>query len=430
MAYLAWHDPLTGLVNRRAFEKGLRELVADAQTGGGVHALLYLDLDQFKLINDSCGHTAGDEVLKQLPALWLERLGTGPMLARIGGDEFGVLLRHCAGSEVAVALAEDLRRIVTGYRFSWSGRSFILGASIGVAMIDAAATDSAGVLAAADTACLTAKEQGRNRVRVYELSDSEVARQVSEREWVQRVREALEEERFELYYQDIVPVRKGAGETPHIEILVRMINEAGGIEMPGSFIPTAEHYGLMPDLDRLVIRKSLAWLASRAGEAVICSINLSGLSLSDEALLEYIQHQFEVSGAEPDRVCFEITETAAIAQLTRADRLIGELKRLGCLFSLDDFGSGLSSFRYLKHLPVDYLKIDGSFVREMARDHIDRAMVESIHHLGRRLDIRTVAEFVENDSIFVHLEEIGVDYAQGYAISRPAPLAGFAPVRR
>lgn len=418
----ASHDDLTGLINRREFENRLDDAIASAQAGVGIHALCYLDLDQFKLLNDTCGHTAGDELLGRLPGLWEKLLGEGDTLARVGGDEFAVLLRD-RGLEQAVAVAEQLRQALDAFRFVWNERVFTLDVSIGLAMLDRQCGDRVAMLAAADTACYAAKAAGRNRVSVYRADDAEVAARLTERDWVQRLREAIRAERFCLHFQEIRPIRGGES---HLEILLRLRSEDSGMEAPGVFLPIAERQGLMPQIDRWVIGETLRWMA-RQEAPPLCAINLSGHSLADETLPAHILDAIAASGISPQRICLEITETAAIDNLARATRFIATLKRAGCLFALDDFGSGASSFRYLKNLPVDFLKIDGAFVRAMDRDPIDRAMVESMHRIGRVMEIPTIAEFVENQAILDALGKIGVDFAQGYHIARPRPLAEWRP---
>ncbi len=425
VSYHARHDALTGLVNRREFEHRLNRALDDSHESDVEHALLYMDLDQFRVVNDTCGHVAGDELLKQLGGILQQKLRKADTLARLGGDEFGVLLEGCDVNE-GTRVAATLREAIQDFRFMWDDHIFNLGVSVGVVAINKASDTVAQLLSAADTACYAAKDGGRNRIHVYQPDDSEVAERHGEMQWVSRITRALEDDRFVLYCQPIVPVADVGSTVEHYEILVRMLAEDGSTIPPGAFIPAAERYNLMDSIDRWVVANAFMHLdrLSRAGwvELPSLAINLSGASLSHESLLPYVREQLGKYAVKPGLVCFEITETAAIANLSAASHVIKELKRLGCKFSLDDFGSGLSSFAYLKNLPVDYLKIDGIFVRDIAEDAIDRAMVKSINEVGHTMEMQTIAEFVENDAILARLKEIGVDLAQGYGISPPAPL--------
>ena len=427
ISYQATHDALTGLSNRREFELQLNSLISNAVSEHRQHALLYLDLDQFKIVNDTCGHSAGDELLRQLTVILQARIRDADMLARLGGDEFGVLLGNCPLDQ-AQRVAEELIESVKAFHFCWGDKTFAVGASIGMIAIDDESQDWASLLSNADTACYIAKEKGRNRVQVYHDEDTDLTRRHSEMHWVGRISKAFEDDRFLLYYQPIVATTPDSAEPPHFEVLVRMLDEEGQIVAPGVFIPAAERYNLMTTLDRWVVNKALYWLAVHKYTPMICAINLSGHSLGDERFLDFVMARIKESGVTPAHICFEITETAAIANLTRAIHFIRELKLLGCRFSLDDFGSGLSSFAYLKNLPVDYLKIDGSFVKDMDHNDTNFAMVEAINNIGHTMKIRTIAEFVENQAILNKLKALGVDYAQGYGIARPAPLADFRPL--
>ncbi len=420
LSYHASHDILTGLVNRREFENRLERALKSAKARETSYALCYLDLDQFKIVNDTCGHNAGDALLGQLGALLKSKIRWRDTLARLGGDEFGVLLESCTLEE-AMTTAEALRLAISEYKFMWDERRFRLGVSIGVVPIAADNEDVAALLSAADSACSAAKEAGRNRIHSYQENDIDLMRRRREMQWAARINNALEENRFELFRQTIQPLQedvKGA----HYEILLRMRDEQGGIISPGLFIEAAERYSITPSIDRWVIRNAFRWLVSEADERErleLCSINLSGLSFSDEKFLPFVIDQFQMSGLDATKICFEITETAAIASYSQANRFINALKELGCKFALDDFGTGLSSFGYLKHFPVDFLKIDGSFVKEILHDPIDREMVRSINEIGHLTGKKTIAEFAENEEIITMLRGMGVDYAQGYGVSEP-----------
>ena len=420
LSYHASHDILTGLVNRREFENRLERALKSAKARETSYALCYLDLDQFKIVNDSCGHSAGDALLGQLGALLKSKIRWRDTLARLGGDEFGVLLESCSLDE-AMQAAESLRLAISEYKFMWDDRSFRLGVSIGVVPISAENEDVAALLSAADSACAAAKEAGRNRIHSFQENDIDLMRRRREMQWAARINNALEENRFELFRQTIQPLQMEE-EGAHYEILLRMRDEQGGIISPGLFIEAAERYGITPGIDRWVIRSAFRWLVSEADERerlALCSINLSGQSLGDEKFLPFVVDQFQMSGLDATKICFEITETAAIASYSQANRFINALKELGCKFALDDFGTGLSSFGYLKHFPVDYLKIDGSFVKEILHDPIDREMVRSINEIGHLTGKQTIAEFAENEEIITMLRGMGIDYAQGYGVSEP-----------
>lgn len=423
MSHQAAHDALTGLINRHEFERRIMATL-DQVPGNKGHALLYLDLDQFKLVNDTCGHIAGDELLKQITAVLQGELRDSDVLARMGGDEFAVLLENCP-LEAANRVAETLRQAVARYAFSWDDKNFALGVSIGLVAFVSGTTTLSEVLMAADSACYVAKDKGRNRIHVYESQDVELKRRNGEMGWVSRIQLALQEQRFCLYAQPIVEVSQVKDAFVHFELLIRMRDEHGELVPPMAFIPAAERYNLMPQIDRWVIQHAFTFLhhAYRGGQDTLrFAINLSGASLNDESLFGFIMEQFEQFDIPRTAVCFEVTETSAISNLTQASRLITELRQAGCQFSLDDFGSGMSSFAYLKHLPVDFLKIDGGFVKDMAEDPIDHAMVEAINNIGHVMGIKTIAEFVENDRILECLHLLGVNYAQGYGISKPFPL--------
>jgi diguanylate cyclase (GGDEF)-like protein/PAS domain S-box-containing protein len=420
LSYHASHDLLTGLVNRREFESRVERALKSAKARESSYALCYLDIDQFKIINDTCGHSAGDVLLGQVGALLKSKVRWRDTLARLGGDEFGILLEACSLDE-ALRTAEVLREAVRNFRFTWEDRVFRLGASVGVVPIAADNEDVASIISAADSACAAAKEGGRNRVHSFAENDIELMRRRREMQWAARINAALEEGRFELYRMQIMPLQRpepGA----HYELLLRMRDESGRMVSPDNFIAAAERYGLTPAIDRWVIENALRWLVSEADEReklAMCSINLSGQSFGDDKFLPFVIEQFQKSGIDASKICFEITETAAVASFSQANRFIQALKELGCRFALDDFGTGLSSFGYLKHFPVDFLKIDGSFVREILHDPIDREMVRSINEIGHLTGKKTIAEFAENAEIIQMLTSLGVDYAQGYGIAQP-----------
>lgn len=428
LSWQATHDALTNLHNRREFERRLQELLGDARRTASQHALIYIDLDQFKIVNDTCGHKAGDELLRQLAAVLEARLRRSDILARLGGDEFGVLLEGCNGIE-AERIAGGIRTAIAGYRFIWGARLFDVSASIGVVAIDKEAAGMAALLSAADAACYAAKDAGRNRVHVYQPDDAELRQRRDEMQWVSRLRQALEEGRLRLTFQLIAPLRPDTRAT-HYELFVSVVDEDGSTIFPAQFIPAAERYGLMPTLDRWVVRTAFERLSAQArrpgarrqaGE-VVCAINISGTSINDERFLDYVREQLKIYRVPPESICFEITETAAVANLKAASILMRELKALGCRFALDDFGAGMSSFGYLRNFPVDYLKIDGAIVRDIAYDDVNYAMVDAINRIGHVSNIKTVAEFVESQAILDRLRTIGIDYAQGYFLHTPEPL--------
>ncbi len=423
MTWQATHDSLTGLVNRNEFADRLTSLLA-GMTGSGryEHALLYLDLDQFKVVNDTCGHAAGDELLKQLSRLLRASIPANASLARLGGDEFGVLLEN-VNLDQAREVADRLLQLISDFTFQWEEQRFDVGVSIGMVPIQRETQNASFVLSAADVACYVAKDAGRNRVHVYEESDIDLGERHSEMHWVSRIKLALEESRFILYRQEITPLQED-DTTAHYELLLRMRDKDGAIVPPRAFIPAAERYNLMNAVDRWVIDAAFRHLSKiqQQGDEGIYSLNLSGNSLNDDEMPGYIQQKISEYGVRTGQLCFEITETAAVFNLEKASNMIHTLKKLGCRFSLDDFGSGLSSFSYLKSLPVDFLKIDGSFVKDMNTDPMNRAIVEAIHQVGHTLSIRTIAEFVENQDIADMLHDIGVDFAQGYHFSKPEPL--------
>lgn len=424
LSYQQAHDAVTGLLNRAEFGQRVARCLECAQQAGAAacDALLFLDLDQFRVVNESCGHAAGDALLRQVAGLLEGRLRGRDAVARLGGDEFGVLLCGC-GAEDALRIAEMLRQALGELRFDHGGRSFPVAASLGVVELDASWREASGALSAAEAACGLAKEHGRNRVHLHRPGDAELARREGMLHWVARIQDALDRDRLRLYAQPIAPAAPGADDPRHLELLLRMLDDDGQVVSPMAFLPAAERFSMSTAIDRWVVGSAFEQLGA-AGDAgpALCAINLSAASLSDERFLQFVLDQCQLRGVEPSRVCFEITETAVISQFQQALRFIEGLRALGFRFALDDFGTGMSSFAYLKQLPVDFLKIDGSFVKDMLRDPIDRAMVEAINHVGHVMGIRTVAEFVEHEDTRNCLHEIGVDFVQGYGIGKPAPF--------
>ena len=427
LAYQASHDSLTGLLDRGEFERQLEAALLSARTSGRQHALCYMDLDQFKVVNDACGHAAGDELLVQLSALLMATVRDTDVLARLGGDEFAVLLMDCP-LDLAVSKAESLRDVVKAFRFIWQGRRFDVGFGIGVVPVTENSGTTTDVLRAADIACYAAKSKGRNQVFVYESDSPELEKRRGEMRWATRIGEALEKQQFQLYYQTICPIQHEEPGLFHCELLMRREAEDGELASPEAFIPAAERFNLMPDIDRWVVSTALPKIAelsrqaSRHGERVLCGINLSGQSLADETFYDYVERLMDRHEVPAEAICFEVTETSAIPNFEVAVRFIERMRARGCRFALDDFGTGVSSFSYLKKLPLDYVKIDGSFIRDLLTAPVDEAMVESINRIAHTLGIKTIAEYVENDEVLARLRELGTDYAQGYGIARPAPL--------
>jgi diguanylate cyclase (GGDEF)-like protein/PAS domain S-box-containing protein len=423
LLHQATHDELTGLVNRREFERRLGDALQLGPDAPEPGALLYLDLDQFKIVNDTCGHTAGDELIRRVAETIRSSVRTTDTLGRLGGDEFGLLLTACAPA-AALSIAEKIRTDLAELRFWWQDRMFVVGVSIGVVALGHSFASVAEVLSAADSACYLAKDAGRNRVQVYRPDDRKIRSRSGEMQWVARIVEALEQSRFTLFAQDIRPISDVSLEAGY-EILLRLLDQDGQLILPMNFIPAAERYGLMARLDRWVIERTLAELGTlrRLNRPLPrLAVNLSAASLEDGELFSFVSNGLRKHRVPAHRLGFELTETAAVTQLTAVTRLLKDLRSLGCSIGLDDFGAGMSSFGYLRRLPVDYVKIDGSFVHKMHADPVDRAMVASIHRVGRVMGLRTVAERVECDSVLHALREVGVDYAQGYAIARPLPL--------
>ena len=420
LAYHASHDQLTNLVNRAEFENRLKQALQEITTRGRQHVVMYMDLDQFKIVNDTCGHAAGDQLLRQVGALLKQKVREGDTLARLGGDEFGVLLENCPMQE-AIRIAHELRQCVADFRFISESRSFNIGASIGVIHVADGTLNLTDVLGAADAACYMAKEKGRNRVQFYRPHDSEVFLRRGEMEWVSRLQRALQDGRFTLHAQEIISIND-PDRIRHHELLVRMLDEHDKLIPPMAFIPAAERYSMMPLIDQWVVQNAFARISSLGRNCGSYAINISGTSIGDERFLEFVREQFRRYVMPPRTICFEITETAAIANFDKAARFFGELKSLGCLFSLDDFGAGMSSFGYLKHLPVDFIKIDGSFVKDVATDSVDFAMVKAINDVGHEMGKKTIAESVDGEAGLAALRAIGVDFAQGHWIAPPKPF--------
>ena len=430
LTYQATHDSLTGLSNRRDFEENLKHVLRKAQDDHSQHALLYLDLDQFKFVNDSVGHLAGDQLLKQIASALRVQVRRADLLARFGGDEFAILLKQCPPDD-ATEIAKKICKGVSDIHFHWQDKLFNISVSIGVVMIDHSGGDLTSTLSAADSACFIAKDLGRNRFHVYQPDDKEISRRRLEIQSMHHIRYALKHDAMSLCLQPIVPSRHNTHGAFMGEFLVRMRDREGNPVLPFAFIPTAERYSMMKSIDQWVVRHAMQRIAADYAEGPgdnrqpcdIYTINLSGQSLDDPEMIDFISRSAKEQGIDTGRVCFEITETAAITNLEQALEMINRLREQGFLFALDDFGTGLSSFSYLKKLPVDFLKIDGEFVRDMEHDQVDQAMVETINQIAHVLNIRTIAEFVENENLLGMLEEIGVDYLQGYHLGRPEPVS-------
>lgn len=422
LSWQATHDSLTNLLNRKAFENHVAEAVLRARQETLKSVLCYIDLDQFKVINDTCGHLAGDELLRQLATHLQQRVRSTDVLARLGGDEFGLLFDNCS-LEQAEAVAESLRQLVNSHRFTWQGKTFTVGISMGLVAIDETTPNLPSIMSAADAACYAAKARGRNCIHIYQLDDLQLADQRGERQWIARLNHALEDERFCLYLQEISPLRQEQ-EKMLAEVLLRLIDEQGNLVSPGAFLPGAERYGLMPAIDRWVVEQFFSYCdradtTEIATNNILYTINLSGASLNSDRFCQFLHERLTQYPLLAPFICFEITETVAIANLSRVVSVIEDLKQLGCSFALDDFGSGMSSLVYLKTLPVDYLKIDGSFVRNITKNRIDRAMVESCSRIAHVMDLKTIAEFVEDEAAIEDLRSLGVDYAQGFAVAKP-----------
>ena len=425
LVYQASHDALTGLINRREFEQRLERTLLSALQQGREHALCYMDLDQFKVINDSCGHAAGDELLRQLALLLKGNLRERDTLARLGGDEFALLLENCSIQD-ALEVADTFRAEVQRFRFKWGDRIFSVGMSVGMVAINSDSGTAASLMSAADAACYVAKDRGRNQIHLYESRDSDLVRHRGEMQWVTRIHRALEEHRLRLSWQEIRRTDGAVEPVRHVELLLRMVDDDGSEILPMAFIPAAERYSIMPALDSWVIEETLRscqrYLEVKCEQHCLFAVNLSGASLKDPAFRRMLLERLQENPAFGPHLCFEITETAAIGNLAVVNEFIEAMRAFGCSFALDDFGSGLSSFTYLKNLKVDYLKIDGAFVRDIADNAVDRSMVEAIHRIGHQMGLKTVAEYVESDQILALLRQMGVDYVQGSGIHRPEPL--------
>jgi diguanylate cyclase (GGDEF)-like protein/PAS domain S-box-containing protein len=424
LSYEATHDSLTSLINRREFENRIKLLIDTSKLDRSEHALCYLDLDQFKILNDTYGHAAGDELLRQLSKHLQNQIREQDTIARLGGDEFGILMEHCSienASQTCNLILKEIRE----FQFIWEGHAFNVGASIGLVTItkDSSMTN---LFKAADAACYTAKDLGRNRIHLFNEDDVELSKRYGEMLWVSRINEAIKENRFFLVAQPIQSLDEEDQSKSKLEILLRMKDEYGETILPGVFLPAAERYGLISKLDRWVINATVTTInqdKSLLSNLSMCSINLSGQSIGDKDFREFVELIFDTYPESIDKICFEITETAAIDNFSNAIDFINTFKKRGCRFALDDFGSGLSSFGYLKNLPVDYVKIDGMFVKDIVDDPIDYAMVKSINDIGQVMGMQTIAEFVETDEINSMLKDIGVNYTQGYAIGRPRPFS-------
>ncbi len=425
MSYQATHDALTGLVNRREFERRLEEAVESGHRGDGQHVLCYIDLDRFKVVNDTSGHLAGDSMLREVAKLLRDAVRDSDTVARLGGDEFGMLLIGCP-LEKARQIVDDVCRAVADYRFVWKDRIFNIGTSIGLVEISRESGTLEELLAAADSACYVAKKQGAGRVAVYSARDEALARHTGEIQWLQRLQTALKENRFQLYHQPIVPAFGDNGGGPAMEVLVRLRDEVGREVPPSDFVRAAERYRLMGLVDRWVVQTTLAALGRGAipiPATRSVAINISGQTLGDMQFLEFVVECLDSTGVSPAQVCFEITESAVVANMDHARRFVGVLHGMGCKFALDDFGSGVGSFSNLKNLPMDYLKIDGSFMRNLARDTVNQAMVAAMIKLARTLNFKVIAEQVEDAAALDAARRMGVDYVQGYAIGRPVPMS-------
>ena len=432
LSWQASHDALTGLLNRGEFERRLDDLIDSVRKENKQHALMYMDLDNFKTVNDTCGHAAGDELLRQLTTVMQARMRGSDTLARIGGDEFGGLLESCPLDQ-AVRIANGLREAVRDFRFVWRDKTFGVGVSIGLVTIDGANMSVSSALATADATCYEAKSKGRDRVQVYRPKDHPIGDQSAELQMVSQINHAFETGNFRLYRQKIIALGADNGDEPHYEVLVRMLDQAGNLIPPSGFMPAAERYNLLSSIERWVISSLVEFLHQQHASGAIphektaytnafYAVNLSGVSINDNSFPDFVRKLLTRFNLPRGLLCFEVTETTAISNLTKAAQLIHDLKAMGCRFALDDFGIGMSSFAYLKYLPVDYIKIDGVFIRDMAVDPMDHAIVEAINRIAHILGLKTVAEFVEDETTLERLRALKVDYAQGYFIAKPEAL--------
>ena len=430
LLWQASHDALTGLVNRREFERRLSDLIDTARAEGREHALAFMDLDNFKAVNDTCGHSAGDELLRQLTSVMLSRMRGSDTLARLGGDEFGALLEACP-PEQAQRIANAMRETVREFRFVWEDKTFGVGVSIGLVPITADSGDINRVLSLADACCYEAKNKGRDRVQIYRPEASDATGKHGELQVVSQINQAFELGRFRLYRQRILPLAPWTGQQPNYEVLVRMVDKSGAIVSPTDFMAAAERYNLLTSIERWVISSLIEYLHTQwttgamphdTAERAYYSVNLSGVSINDKSLLDFLRNLLTRYQLPPGLLCFEITETTAISNLNTAAELMHDLKGMGCRFALDDFGTGMSSFAYLKYLPVDVLKIAGMFVTDMASDPMDYAIVDAINRIGHILGMQTVAESVEDAETLAKITELKIDYAQGYFISQPEAM--------
>jgi len=424
LAYQATHDALTGLINRREFDLRVQNALHSASDKRISHALCYIDLDQFKVVNDTSGHHAGDELLKQITSLMGKQLRQSDTLARLGGDEFGLLLNGC-DIERAEQIAEKIRKSVAAFRFVWEENTYRVGTSIGVVSITGESSSLPELLSAADSACYVAKELGRNRVHVYQQDDQAVAEHHGKMKWLQRINDALENDGFELYFQPIGSIDGETEEGQYGEVLLRMQNPSGPDKQlipPSAFIPVAERYHMMPQIDRWVVRHTLQALVSGEGafaDITTCAINISGQSLGDMTLYDYIVDMLEETGVAPHRICFEITESALVANIDGAKLFINKLRKHGCRFALDNFGSGLSAFEYLKSVPVDFIKLDGSLIHDVSKNHVSLATVRAINYITHVMGMKSIAEFVEDEETVTALKSASVNYVQGYWLGKP-----------
>jgi diguanylate cyclase (GGDEF)-like protein/PAS domain S-box-containing protein len=441
LLWQASHDSLTGLVNRREFERRLGDLVETARAQRREHALMYMDMDNFKAVNDTCGHGAGDELLRQLTSIMLTRMRGSDTLARLGGDEFGALLESCP-LEQAVRIANAMRETVREFRFVWEGKTFSVGVSIGLVPINADSGDVNQVLAAADACCYEAKKQGRDRVQVYRPDLPGYGGRHEELQLVSQINRAFELGQFRLYRQRIAPLDPRQQRDPHYEVLIRMLDAAGNPVPATGFMPAAERYNLLTSIERWVVSSLVEFLhrqwtsgtipreAHDGGERGFYSVNISGASINDKSFPDFLRNLLTRYQLPSGLLCFEITETTAISNLSKAAELMHELKGMGCRFALDDFGTGMSSFAYLKYLPVDFLKIAGVFITDMGTDAMDYAIVDSINKISHILGMKTIAESVENAEALARITELGIDFAQGYYVAEPEALGGEEPSQR